>query len=166
MKTQHIQTVSLAAKTSALALALIGNTYSGRRHGFNLDIIRRDSQKPKELYLRDNDYSSTPGIQFWTLVEEPPISLRHIKPLPATDVVAHHMSTVGARPAERTPLDERVIKQVKDGTGQRIDSQEDVGGYPQLEGTRRPCDVPPEPAARGRWLYRHTMAVEVKSENQ
>lgn len=149
----------------SMRVALIGNTFSDRRRGFNFDITRRDNI-PKELYLHDNDYTSTPGMQYWRVLDESPVSLHNIKPLPATDVLAHHLRTVGARPAERTPLDERVILQVKEGKSQFINSQEDVGGYPQLESTRRPCDVPTEPAARGHWLYRHTMAVEVKPENQ
>ena len=102
----------------AMRVALIGNTYSDQRRGFTLHITRRDRHKPKELYLHDNDYTSTPGKEHGTLVDEPPVPLHNIKPLARTEVVAHHLQTVGARPAERTPLDERVIRQVREGKGQ------------------------------------------------
>ena len=144
----------------SMRVALIGNTFSDRHRSFNLDITRRDNI-PKELYLHDNDYTTTPGLQHWRVLDESPVSLHNIKPLPATAVLAHHLQTVGARPAERTPLDERVIRQVKEGKSEFINSQEDVGGYPRLQSTRRELDVPTIPAELGRWLYRHTMEVEV-----
>ncbi len=143
-----------------MRVALIGNTFSDRPREFTLDITRRDNV-PKELYLRDNDYTRTIGNQHWTLTDEPPVPLHDIRPLPRTDVVAHHLQTVGARPAERTPLDERVIRQVKEGKQELIQTEKDIGGYPKPESVYRRLDVPTDPAALGRWLYRHTKAVEV-----
>jgi hypothetical protein len=40
------------------------------------------------------------------------------------------LSNAGARPWDRDAIDERIAQSVRERTGQIIDSQEDVGGYP------------------------------------
>jgi hypothetical protein len=39
----------------------------------------------------------------------------------------------GARPWDRDEIDKRIIQQVKNGTNQIIDSEQEVGGYPQVK---------------------------------
>ncbi|WP_226042614.1 pectate lyase [Natrinema sp. DC36] len=71
------------------------------------------------------------------------------------------LETVGARPADRTEHDERVLTDVRERTGDYIDSQSEVGGYPDLEATERTLDVPD--TGRAEWLAEFTAAVEVAS---
>ena len=50
--------------------------------------------------------------------------------------------SVGARPWNRDPIDRRIVDAYMNRQGRVIDSQEEVGGYPSYEMTRRKLDVP------------------------
>ena len=90
------------------------------------------------------------------------------------DVRAEHYRTyaaahAGARPAERCPVDARVVDQVTSGTGGIIKSQEDVGGWPALAENCRELTVPNNPSGDDdgdgytnleEWL--HAFAAEVE----
>jgi hypothetical protein len=60
------------------------------------------------------------------------------------------LRTAGARPAQRDPIDARIVQSVIDGTGRVIDSQDQVGGYPTRPSTRRAIVVPE--SHRREWL--------------
>uniref|UniRef100_UPI0025BE42C7 hypothetical protein n=1 Tax=Aquabacterium sp. TaxID=1872578 RepID=UPI0025BE42C7 len=53
-------------------------------------------------------------------------------------ILAH----AGARPADRDSVDQRLIAEIRNGTGRQIDSQNDVGGYPSATATHRALTVP------------------------
>jgi hypothetical protein len=55
----------------------------------------------------------------------------------------------GSRPARRDPIDTRIVRSVITGTGTIIDSQKEVGGYPERPATARAVVVP---ADRQAWL--------------
>ncbi|MEM9460060.1 MAG: hypothetical protein AAGF11_38145 [Myxococcota bacterium] len=63
-------------------------------------------------------------------------------PAQVLDLATEH---AGARPRDRDPVDERIIAQVRDGTGARIDYTDDVGGYPELESTQHTLEIPADP---------------------
>jgi len=63
----------------------------------------------------------------------------------------------GARPALRDAIDSRIVAQAMTGQSRMIDSQEEVGGYPDLKATSRAQDVPD--TGRREWL--ETLAREV-----
>ncbi|OVE83621.1 hypothetical protein B2G88_14410 [Natronolimnobius baerhuensis] len=65
----------------------------------------------------------------------------------------------GARPADRTEIDERILADVENRTGTIIDSQDDVGGYPDLESATRDLEIPDGDVTN--WLVQHTRAVEL-----
>jgi hypothetical protein len=67
-----------------------------------------------------------------------------LKPLPARDALEHVLTHAGAWPKARDEIDRRIEQSVRDRTGRIIDSQEQVGGYPQAEPTRRTLTVPPD----------------------
>ncbi|WP_417450952.1 pectate lyase family protein [Kordiimonas sp.] len=60
-----------------------------------------------------------------------------LKAKPAQDVEAWVLATVGARPWDRDYNDTRVLADVAEGRGTIIDSEEEVGGYPKMDVTRR-----------------------------
>jgi hypothetical protein len=63
--------------------------------------------------------------------------------------------TAGSRPWQRDPIDQRIVDSVLRREGRIIDSQEEVGGYPRREPTRRELGTIPEGAeARRQWLER------------
>ena len=56
----------------------------------------------------------------------------------------------GSRPAQRDPIDQRIVAQALSGTARIINSQNDVGGYPQYQSTQHNLEVPAED--RRAWL--------------
>jgi len=151
-------------------LAIVGNAYSNTLPEIDLTYgpgDRFDFSTPKRVYLHDNQVETVEGRYRYEVLDEPPAPLGSLDPIPAADVRAHQLRSVGARPANRTVHDRRVITQVREESGGIletdgiIDSQADVGGYPDLDTTRRALDVPSTPGMLGRWLYQHTRATEL-----
>jgi len=58
----------------------------------------------------------------------------------------------GFRPAQRDPIDRRIMESVIAGTGRILDSQSQVGGYPVRAEAHRPVRVPGGDGARRAWL--------------
>ena len=77
-----------------------------------------------------------------TELEEKPVWPEDLKPMTATEVVDYVVRNVGARPRERDAIDSRIIRGFQERQGRIIDSQEEVGGYPDIEPTRRPLEIP------------------------
>jgi len=65
----------------------------------------------------------------------------------------------GARPAERDPIDRRIVESLVSGTGRIIDSQSQVGGYPVRPESRRPVQVPAGAPARRDFLQQRMAAL-------
>lgn len=61
-----------------------------------------------------------------------------LEPWPSGEVERRVLANAGARPWDRDAHDVRVLANAAEGRGWIIDSQEEVGGYPQMEETRRP----------------------------
>lgn len=77
-----------------------------------------------------------------TLLDEKPIWIDDLTVLSASDVPEYVLKYAGARPNDRDDVDLRLIEEFYAGTGKIIDSQNEVGGYPQVEPTYRkllPC---------------------------
>ena len=53
---------------------------------------------------------------------------------------AHVLANAGARPWDRDTNDVRVLADAAEGRGGIIDSQEEVGGYPEFEAQTRAFD--------------------------
>lgn len=81
------------------------------------------------------------------LLAAPPVPLDDLTPWQATQLEQHLLAQVGARPAERDAVDARIIAAIRARTGRIIDSQSQVGGYPDWPASHRPLA---EPAAG--WL--------------
>lgn len=84
-----------------------------------------------------------------------------IEPMDARGVPEHNLASAGARPADRTFHDQRVVKYARLGKGERIDSQTEVGGYPDFPSTERLLDPPAVGDGLADWLHHHTRAVEL-----
>jgi hypothetical protein len=86
---------------------------------------------------------------------EKPVWPPELRVLPSNDVVDYVVRTVGSRPWQRDPIDQRIVDSVLKRDGRIIDSQDEVGGYPIRESTRRELGVVPDgPEARCQWLDR------------
>jgi pectate lyase len=64
----------------------------------------------------------------------------NLEVLPSHAVQDSVLRNAGARPWDRDPIDRRIIADVIEGRGAIIDSEEEVGGYPEFAETRQPFD--------------------------
>jgi hypothetical protein len=111
------------------------------------------------VYLDDNyTEPETPLSEGTNPVDIPPRWPEDMEAMPAADVLDHNRQHVGARPADRSDHDDRIVGQVVERTGDWIDSQGDVGGYPELAVNSRSLSVP-ERGLRV-WLRDHARDVE------
>jgi pectate lyase len=121
-----------------------------------------DADGPVRAYVAYNDTDpSMPVVDQGAPIEalsERPVWPDGITTQRAGDAYESVLAGVGARPADRTAHDERIVADVRDRTGSPIDSQDEVGGYPDLEPTTRELSVPDE--GLGEWLREFTAAVE------
>ncbi|MFW6164400.1 MAG: pectate lyase family protein [Planctomycetota bacterium] len=142
-------------------VSVVGNVYiQGADTRQGLPMVAR----PGAVFLADNialDSAGQPvkvvgkGVR---VVEEKPVWPEGLEPLPAEKVLDHVARHVGARPRDRDAADRRIIRDLRRRKGRIIDSQDDVGGYPQVQPVRRKLDVPGENVEE--WLAR--MAAEVQ----
>ncbi len=58
--------------------------------------------------------------------------------MPSEDVETVLLATSGARPWDRSEMEIRVLFYIAEGRGEVIDSEDEVGGYPQFEATSAP----------------------------
>lgn len=76
------------------------------------------------------------------LLHEKPVWPAGFEPLSSTEVLDYIVNHVGARPKERDAVDERIIQDFLNRKGKIIDSQGEVGGYPNYETTYRKLVIP------------------------
>lgn len=104
-----------------------------------------------DVYARDNvglDAGGGPIMEVDGkphLLDGPPSWPEGLEPLPSGQVPAHVLKNAGAFPAQRDPIDRRIVEQVKTRQGRIINSQEQVGGYPNVEPVRRTLKLPQNP---------------------
>ena len=98
-----------------------------------------------ELFLEDNrievnknDLPISTGS--FHLASESPFPLNSQRD--ASAVKDFVLKNAGARPADRDPIDRRIIDSVQKGRGRIIDSQEEVGGYPDHKPVFRKLEIP------------------------
>jgi len=104
-----------------------------------------------DLFLEDNlavdviGEATIPEIGRYTtapvkvnLLRSPPPLPFGVELLPSAQVQDAVIARAGATPWNRDPIDRRIVADVIEGRGAIIDSQDEVGGYPQYAETRRP----------------------------
>lgn len=117
-----------------------------------------------DAYYEDNLAWSRPGFEPVdvprgpTILPRPPLWPEGLDPLPARQVLDRVLRGAGARPADRDEVDARIVASVRSGTGRIIDSQDDVGGYPEVEGVYRRLEIPDGDIDA--WL--HELAIELE----
>jgi pectate lyase len=101
-------------------------------------------QNPVEVYWQDNISSMTGAEQLtgsYTLLEGAPFWPDGLAVKPAAEVKESVLRNAGAFPWERDDIDKRIILEVKTGKGKIIDSEKEVGGYPNLNPVYRKFNV-------------------------
>ncbi len=111
-----------------------------------------------KAYLRDNRFLEKDGSAIrklrgnYDLKEKPLNWPDNLKALPSKKVPEHVLTNAGATPWDRDAVDKRLIRQARKNAGAFIDSQEEVGGYPNYEKTMRKLQVPADQAELREWL--------------
>ena len=101
-----------------------------------------------DVYLHDNQVVNLEGVLMpitqgvINKLKEFPLWPKGVVAFPQEEVEARILKHVGARPWNRDPIDKRIVNSVIDKTGQIIDSQAEVGGYPHYGATYRALEVP------------------------
>lgn len=118
-----------------------------------------------DAYFKDNegyDWFGKPldllRTPFPTL-DQPPVWPEGLQATSTTAAMWHIARFVGARPAKRDPIDQRIVSAALSGTAHQIDSQEEVGGYPKHEAVTQALDVPD--TGRAAWLEKLATQVTV-----
>lgn len=86
-----------------------------------------------------------PGVAEVNRAAKPPITVPGLAVKPAAEVEEWVLANAGARPADRDPVDARVVKSVREQTGSIPASQKEVGGWPGLEENHRALALPEDP---------------------
>jgi hypothetical protein len=101
-----------------------------------------------DVYLADNIAQDCQGRRIpltgWRInvLEEKPTWAEGLEVLPAEQVFEQVLEHAGARPRDRDRVDQRIIDTVRTRQGHIIDSQEEVGGYPEMPSTPRKLTIP------------------------
>lgn len=77
--------------------------------------------------------------QVWTVTQ--PFAAAAVTTWPAAEAYERVLADVGATRPRRDPVDTRLIAHVRDRKGAIIDSQKEVGGWPELKSTPAPRDT-------------------------
>lgn len=111
-----------------------------------------------DAFLADNrvdnlDGGPMPQVQGdIRLLEVPPLWSETLDPWPVAEVKERVLARAGARPWDRDAIDRRIVDSVRRGSGRIIDSQDEVGGYPNYPSAHRPLQVPGNTADIPAWL--------------
>jgi len=110
--------------------------------GWKMIYIYPGVQDGQQVYVSDNlgpNYSSSNS---WAVVNNqagsrvvastPPVMTSPLTIRPSSTVEGWVLQSSGARPADRDSVDERIVNEVRSRTGNIIDSQNQVGGWPVL----------------------------------
>lgn len=93
-----------------------------------------------------------------TLLSNKPSWPNNYLPLQASDVRLYVLKHVGARPKDRDEIDTRIINNVINSAGEIINSQTQVGGYPNYKKNYRYLNVPKNNIQA--WLLEFTRSIE------
>ncbi len=136
---------------STNVVAMVGSNYPENEESCYMDdniIVKADGVTPGKL-----TDESIPVI----LLEENPIWIEGLTVLDAEDVPDYVLTYSGARPADRDETDLRLIEEFYSGTGKIINSQDEVGGYPEAEPVYR--ELEPCSGSIEEWLEKYTYEV-------
>jgi len=151
-----------AAHYNLIAEEWIGHAYETGRMILRGNVLRAGHDTRKlaffmiggsgdvDLYLDDNltvdviGEATIPDIGRYTTapvkvnrLRTPPALPFGVKLLRSAQVQDSVIANAGATPWNRDPIDRRIVADVVEGRGEIIDSQDEVGGYPQYAPTRK-----------------------------
>jgi hypothetical protein len=179
-----VQATRLAPRDATAYVSIIGNVYiEGPDAGSTLPITYNGVAAPDLVYVRDNSENGVVPNDPWALVasepantkaSSPPIQSSSVSIMRNSDVLAYVLANAGARPADRDNVDKRIVNDVKNRQGHIIDSQNEIGGWPNLAQNHRTLNLPANMHGDDdgdgytnleEWLHTFAVQVEGKSGN-
>lgn len=140
--------------------------------------IQDDINRGSQIFIEDNECVRC-GADPWSgvinqasndvRVAEPTLVTDSLIPWRASEIEHWVLDHAGARAADRDSVDTRVVASVRNRTGRIIDSQSDVGGFPELAVRTRALSVPTRPHEDDdgdgysnveEWLHGYSLAVQ------
>ncbi|WP_330633021.1 pectate lyase [Halocatena halophila] len=123
--------------------AIEGNVYLDPRSE-SANVFAEDDVETAIAHLADNyTNGDVPMVDSnVTQVGERPLWPDGLERVGAGRTITHNLSNAGARPADRTEHDRRIIENIRNGVDSYIDSQTAVGGYPTLAVNTHSVSVP------------------------
>jgi len=99
-----------------------------------------------ELFMDDNTVENEPVFTETSgngiiLLDSMPVWPDDVKMWSSSEVKDSVLLNAGARPWDRDDIDKRIIQEVQNGTGKIIDSQQEVGGYPQMDSSYQSFNI-------------------------
>lgn len=134
-------------------MVVVGNVLEpGPSTRDRLSLVQCRRGSPFEIFLADNlmigqdsdvpllktDSQAAPGD--CRVLDTKPFWPPELRALPASEVKSHVLANAGARPWDRDAVDQRIVDQARTGKGRIIDSEQEVGGYPQVVPTHAAFD--------------------------
>lgn len=112
-----------------------------------------DSLPPSQVYLADNSEIApaladcpppeTADAEVASRLSTAPLAtISSWRLAPADSLYPAILDRVGSHPADRNPIDARILKGIRDGTARLIDSENEVGGWPEIEAVSARAALP------------------------
>lgn len=142
-------------------VSIVGNVLV---HGASTEGILALVARRGDVYLEDNLAFKRNGKPAPLVsgninrLKEKPVWPEWLRAIPSNNTVEYVIKHAGARPKDRDDTDKRIIKEFEERKGRVINSQDDVGGYPKVEMTKRPLDIPDKNVDH--WLARMAKDLE------
>ncbi len=135
---------------------VVGNVFTPNPDEYydNMVYVESGSATSFSLFVDDNsgpmgtndDWAVVYGRTDSTIREtSPPVTISELEYLKSSEVKNYVFVNAGARPADRDSVDQRIISNMNSNTGKIIDSQNDVGGWPNLAENYREFIIPNNP---------------------
>jgi hypothetical protein len=126
-------------------VGIVGNVmYGGIDSRENLPLVASNG----DAYMKDNLAFNMAGDPIpltagdIVILDKPPSWPSGFVALPSSQVADYVSKHAGARPNDRDEIDSRIVAEFISRKGRIIDSQEEVGGYPEHEQTYRRLQIP------------------------
>lgn len=126
------------------------------KNSYALQITNSTHEAGSKIYVHDNEVNGQVPENPWDAVYytgdinaikvlTPPVWPTGFIAKSSSDVESYVLANAGARPADRDSVDTRIVNDVRNNTGAYINSQDDVGGWPELGQNTRPLTLPNNP---------------------
>ncbi|WP_394328398.1 fibronectin type III domain-containing protein [Natrinema salaciae] len=157
---------------SSAVTAWVGNKYTGTAATGEQIVEGSGTVYGEDNVTADPALDSDVDFVEPSTVGSPPLWPDGLEPMPSSEVESHNLTNAGARPADRTEHDRRIVQEIEDRAGNdRLDSPYDywvpnpdaVGGYPELPENTHSLS-PPSSGLR-EWLMEWAAQVEAGDGN-